>query len=449
MERNIWSRESRALALVVLLVAAAVAAPAAAVPQMVFRGADVSDTTALVGANVTITATVENIGDDGGGFTLEYSENGSQFTSNRVSVPANTERQFNESIQFDDPGVYRIRVNGEVAGDVRVRRAVADVETETDDQRTLVVQGRSVPTDESYAVDLPAATNRSFALEGWSTQSSGENYEQMLTEYSDLSAAADLPSENRSSLVGLLTVDSNVSVESAAMQFAIDDARLSDADLGQDEVTVFQRNGSRWEPLDTTVAEEGTRSAVYAANATTESDFAVGRIDADISVTDTSLSTETTETGQRLNLEATLRNDGSVDGEYVAGLLVNDEAVNTTTVTVPAAGETTVTLTHDVGSAGTYDMALNDTGAGSIVVTEGQIMDSSDESGDNGTGTDEAGEENTESIGGSLPDVVPATIFGIDTLYVGGTVGAVLGLLLGVLLMSRRGGGGNTGDFEL
>ena len=465
MQRDIWSHGKRGrrfatLALVVLLVGGAAVAPAAAVPQMVFQNAGLSETTALVGEEVTVTATVENIGDTGGGYTLEFTRNGTQFASQRVSVPSETRLTFNQSVAFDSPGTYQIRVNGNTAGFLTVQRAVARVGETSASGRTLNVQARSVPTDDSYAVALPAS-NQSFRLDGWSVQTTESNYEQVLTAYTDPSASGvDLPSESQSSLVGLLTVDSNVTIENATMQFVINDSRLQDAGLEQEAVTVFQYDGSRWVPLETTVVEERTQSAVYEATGTAESEYAVGQIDASISAVDTVLRTEPTASGQQLIVEAELRNDGSVDGTYESSLSVNGGEVNATTTTVPAAGETTVTLTHEVTDAGTYQLSFGDTSVGSIVITEGQVTSGTDgdaETTESGTATDAAESTDTGSapsdIGDVLPDSVPESVLGIDTLYVGSAVGIVVGILIGVLVMGRRGGGGpggrNTGGFEL
>ena len=457
MQPNRWSQSSggraTALALAALLVAAAFTAPAAAIPRMVFQNASVSETTALVGENVTVTATVENIGEDGGGYTLSYTRNGTEFSSERVEVPAETRRQFTESLSFDSPGTYLIRVNGNRAGTVTVERAVARVDSESPDQRTVSVLARSVPAAETTTIDLPPATNRSFAVEQWSVRTAGSNYDQVLTESRNRSATGVvLPSPEQSSLVGVVRVDSNVSVEEATMRVAVTDAGLSQAGIEQDEVTVFQHNGSRWEPLETTVVEQRTQGAVYEATGTTDTEYAIGSIDASVSLVETSIRTESTPNGQRLVLDGELRNDGSVDGEYVGTLSVNGETVNTTTVTVPAAGERTVTLTSDVTDAGTYELALSGTNAGSVVITEGQVAaGTSDGTAGGGDQTDEAG---TDSGGIELPDAVPATLFGVDTLYVGAGLGIVLGILIGVLVMARRGGsggsgGGNTGGFEL
>lgn len=452
MQPDKWSQWQRgrsvALVFVLLLVGAAVATPVTAAPRMVYRGADVSDTTALVGENVTVTATVENIGDDGGGYSLEYTRNGSQFASSRVTVPAETRRQFNETVQFDSPGTYEIRVNGNTAGVVQVERAVASVDEQTPTQRTIDVRARSVPANESVTVDVPPATNRSFTLEQWTVRTAGGSYDQVLTEYSNLSSApVTLPDGEQSDLVGLLTVDSNVTVDGTTMRFAVNDSRLASAGLTQEEVTVFQRNGSQWEPLETTVVEQRTQSAVYEATGTSESEYVVGRLNASVSVVDPVIRNEPTESGQRLFLDATLRNDGSVDGEYTATLVVNGDDVNTTTVTVPAAGERSVTLSHEVGDSGTYTMALGDANAGRIVISEGQV---STDAPDGDGATEEPAQSTDRAADGDggdlLPGSVPQTIFGIETLYVGGGIALLLGLLLVVGVMARRGGGGGGGN---
>jgi PGF-pre-PGF domain-containing protein len=449
-----------ALVFGVLLVGAAFATSAAAVPQMVFRGSDVADETVLVGENVTVTATVENIGDSGGGFTLEYSRNGTQFASDRVTVSSETERHFNRSVSFDSPGAYEITVNGDTAGVVTVSRAVATVDSETADQRTVNVRARSAPTNESATVS-PPSSNRSFALEQWSVHTQSANFNQVVTEYTNLSSSTVvLPPENESSLVGLLTADSNVTVENATMRFAIEDSRLDEAGIDQSQVTVFQHTDDSWEPLETTVVEQRTQSAVYEATGTSETEYAVGSIDASISVADTSLQTESTESSQLLRVVATLQNDGSVAGTYNGTLTVNGAEENATTVTVPAAGEETLTLTHEVTDAATYELALGDTSVGSVVITEGQVTsgsatdsgatESSVDGGATATADDQQTDGGASPAGDVLPDSVPATIFGIDTLYIGAGAGLVLGMLIGALVMSRRGGGGDDmGGFEL
>jgi hypothetical protein len=441
MQPEPWSQQrSRiaSLALVVLLVGSALAAPAAADPQMYFDGADVEHESVLVGENVTVNAYVENIGDSGGGYELNYARNGSRFASEWVTVDAGENRQFNESVAFEEPGTYEITVNGERAGLVEVRQAVATVEETTDDRRTMALRGQSVPTGERHAVALPSSANRSVALDRLSVRTAGSNYEGTLTEYADpAEAGVDLPPENDSTLVGLATVDSNESVEAATVRFAVADARLDDAGLDREAVTVFQRNESRWEPLETDVVAERNGTTVYEASATAGTAYAAGRVDAGVSVVGSSIDTEPVESGQRITFDATLKNAGSVDSEYEGALTVDGEAVNSTTVTVPAASERTVTLSYVVTESGNYELALGDSARSTVIVTEAQAS--------GGTEADEAAQSGPVGENSLLPDPVPAGVLGVNTLFIG--VGVALALVVATLLL-RRGGDSGGGGFE-
>jgi len=407
----------------------AFASAAAASPSMYFRGGSVSETSVIVGENVTVTGTVENVGDSSGGFTFEFERNNTEFASPRVTVESDERRSVNRTIRFDSPGTYEITVNDDLAGYVEVRPTDVRVDQETADERRLSVRARDVSTSAAQAYDVPAATNRSFALERWSVRTVSGTYNQTLTEYSTpANASIPVPADDRATLVGLLTVSSDATVESTTTRFAVDRSSLQRAGLTESTVTVYQRNGTRWEAVATTVTESTTERVVYEASGTGGAAYAVGDIDTGVSVVDSTLRTDATDSGQRITLEATVSNDGSVDTPYDAAMLVDGAQVNSTTVTVPGDGERTVVLAHEVTEADSYEIALNDRNAGTVVITSGQVSD--------GSGSD------AES-GGVLDDVsvpLPATVFGIDSLYVAGGAGIVLGLLIGIAVLSRRGG---------
>lgn len=447
MQPRHWSQQrSRivSLALVTLLLGSALAAPAAAAPQMYFDGAELGQESVLVGENVTVYAEVDNIGSDGGGYELNYAYNGTEFSSEWVTIDAGEDRQFNESVQFEEPGTYDITVNGERAGFLEVRQAVATVDETADGQRTLALRGQSVATDEQHPVALPSSANRSVALDALSVRTAGANYEGTVTEYADpTEASVTLPPANDSTLVGLVTVDSNETIDAATVRFAVDDARLDDAGLDEDAVTVFQRNESRWEPLETDVVAERNGSTVYEASPTTGSAYALGRVDAGAAVVGSSIETAPVDAGQRLMFDATLRNDGSVDADYEGTLTVNGEAVNSTTVTVPAASERTVTLSYVATEAGNYELALGDSARSTVIVTEAQASGGTESSG--GSQADTGGEN------ALLPDPVPASLFGVNTLFIG--IGVALVLVVTTLLLrwgggGSGGGGGGGGGFE-
>jgi hypothetical protein len=203
-------------------------------------------------------------------------------------------------------------------------------------------------------------------------------------------------------------------------------------------VTVFQRNESRWEPLETAVVAERNETTVYEASATAGSAYAVGRIDAGVAVVGSAIETEPVESGQRISFDATLSNRGSVDADYEGALTVNGDAVNTTTVTVPAASERTVTLSYVATEPGSYTLALDDSARSTVVITEAQASGADGESGE-GSQSGASGGENA-----LLPDPVPSSVLGVNTLFVG--VGVALVLVVSTLLLRRGGNGG--GGFD-
>jgi len=453
MQRQLWSfavggRRTVTLCVVALLLAGAAVGTVAADPRLFVSGGSVESNTAIVGDDVDITVRVSNTGSDGGAIDVPIKRNGGTLSTPRVQVDADSEKRVTETVTFEEPGNYTITAgkNDRRIGTIRVSRTAASVANEQADSRTISVRGGSVPTGEPYAVDLPAATNRSFALERWTAQTAASSYEQQIVEYSTPSAApVTLPAGDAATVASVVTVDSTAEIERATMRFSLNRSRLRALDLERSQVTMYHRNGSRWEPLETSVVETRTDRVVYEATATSFSTYAVGSIESDISVQSTAIQASASENGQRLSLNAVLNNTGEVDGEYDLALSVNGEEVNTTTATVPAGETRTVMLSHEVGAAGTYEMALNGNSAGSLDISDEEIdsvpEENNGESDDGGLLADD----------GPVLGPLPATILGFDTLYLGGGIGVGLAVFLGILLLLRRGGdsgGGNSSGFD-
>jgi len=447
MQEQLWSsavggRRTATLWVVALLLTGAAVGTVAAQPALFVAGGSVESNTAVVGEAVNVTVVVKNAGSSGGGLTVPVKLNGSTVSTSRAVITSSDgSDRINETVQLDEPGLYVVTAGerNTKVGTIRASRADASVSAERADSRNISVRGRSVPTDESYALDLPPAANRSFALERWTARTSASSYEQHLVEYSTASAApVALPEDDAATVAGVVTVNSTAEIERATMRFSVNRSRLRALDLEQSEVTMYHRNGDRWEPLETSVAGTRTDSIVYETEATSFSTYAIGRIEPDVTVRSTAIQAGPTESGQRLQLEAALNNSGAVDGEYNLTLSVNGDAVNTTTATVPADGERTVKITHEVEEAGTYEMSLNGNRAGSIDISNGDI--------NSGSGGSELLADDGPVLG-----PLPATVFGFDTLYIGGGIGIALAVFFGILLVLRRGGdsgGGNASGFD-
>ena len=437
-----------AIGLIVLLVGSLFASAAAADAAIGIPKAGVSATEATVGENVTVSAQVVNVGDSGGGDTVEFERNGTTygtrwatFETTRVSLAADERQTINATIQFDRPGTYALRVNNKRAGVVTVTSTRARVESATDSQRRLDFRANDVSKTEAIEFDIPAS-NRSVALQRWSPTTGQSSFQQYLTEYTNRSETpVDLRSSADSPLFGVIDFESEDEFRESTMRIGVDDSVVANASLDRDEVVIYQRNGAGWEPLSTSVADEGPNRTVYEATATRATAYAVGRIDPNISLANTSYRSVESANGVRLEVEGRLRNTAPMAGTYVGSLRVNGETVNQTTVTVPASDEANVSLSYEVTEAGEYRLALNRTRVGSVLVTGGQIADS--QSTESSAGVDTG--VSPGGVADTVDGAIPPTVLGIDTLYLGGGLAIALSVFVVVLLLLRRGGGGGGG----
>ncbi|WP_277541315.1 hypothetical protein [Haloarcula laminariae] len=458
MQPTDWSPTERghrvlAFGLVVLLLGS-MASVAAANSAFGVRKAEVSATTATVGENITVTGEVVNVGDQGGGFTFEFKRNGTRygtrwttFESQRVQgIGPDERRTANATIQFDEPGTYALRVNDRKAGVVTVVASRARVASETDTQRRLDVKASGVSASESVDLDIPPS-NRSVALQRWSTTTGQSSFQQYLTEYTNASETPENVSwPAQATLFGVVDFESEDGFESSTMRIGVSDAVIANSALARDEVTVYERDGAAWEPLSTSVAADGANRTVYEATATRDTSYAVGRIDPSISVENTSYGSTVRGNSAQLSVDVRLRNHGAVAGTYRGEMRVNGETVNTTTVTVPANGTADTTISHSVTEPGQYRLAVNGTSVGSVFIPSEQFDDAQQ------TGTAATG--GGPIVGGGddpLPDAVPATVLGVNTVYLVGGLVIALGAFVVILLLLRGGGdggGGRPDDFD-
>jgi hypothetical protein len=437
----------------VAIVAGAVGGTVAAEPRLFVPGGSLETKETLVGDDVNVTVRVKNTGEDGGALTVDIRRNGTTVASERVVVESDSEVRITKAIAFDEPGTYEIRANDVRIGTVRAQRATTRVTNVANESRTVEIRGGGVPTTEPYAIDVPAATNRSFTIERWAVEASEDRFTHEVTEYTTPSASSvTLPDDEGTAIVGVVTVGSTGDVDAVTMRFAVDRATLRDADIDADALAVYSQDGATWTEAETSVVEERTESVVYEARTTEFATLAVGSIQPIFDVEETNLRTVQTDAGRQLVVEAVVSNSGSVDGEYEATMSVNDEVTNSSITQIPAGEERTVTLTHEVTTAGDFQVALNGRSAGSVVITEGQVgteppgqTDTRTETDTPGGGNGDGGDGGADGGDGGLPDGVPETIAGLDTIG----VGVALLVFFGALALLRRGDGGGGSDFEL
>lgn len=246
-------------------------------------------------------------------------------------------------------------------------------------------------------------------------------------------------------------------VEEMAIRFSIDRDALGDTD--PESVVVFRRSDDGdWERRETEVLDEETvevsglsEDRVHFVARTTEfSTFAVAAHTDRIGVRNVTLADEALETGAETTVTATVENAGGAAGERTLALTADGETLESETVALAPDESTTVTFPVGFDEDGAYDLAVDGTSAGTLLVGDGTGSsdggdraatdggESPDVDGENGAVTDgsgpDASDDDSASSAADAPTEEPG---GFGVLELAGLVG-VLAVLLGWLAVIRR-----------
>jgi hypothetical protein len=176
---------------------------------------------------------------------------------------------------------------------------------------------------------------------------------------------AGVPALDGATPVGYFTVDAGVAdrtVRQATVSFELADGSLP-ADASLDDVAVFRYHDGAWQRLET------SRSGrTFSARTPGFSAFAVAVAHSNVAVTDATLADGELAVGGTASVEVMLSNDGRADGTQQVAVTAGGEVVASREVTVPAREETTVTLSWTPDEAGSYEVAVGDTDAGTLSV---------------------------------------------------------------------------------
>ncbi|WP_248517544.1 CARDB domain-containing protein [Salinarchaeum laminariae] len=93
-----------------------------------------------------------------------------------------------------------------------------------------------------------------------------------------------------------------------------------------------------------------------------------------------SASADATEvsTGESVDVTAEIQNDGNASGQYTATLTADGQSVDSATVSVTANDAESVTLTTSFGQSGSYQLAVDGESAGTVTVSDGASVTTSD-----------------------------------------------------------------------
>ena len=270
--------------------------------------ASLDETTITEGESVEVAADVENVGDRDGTFTAELVVDGAVVDTQDVHVEAGSAETVSFVESFADPGEYEIEVNDAHAGTLTVEEEPeADLEvTEADLESSTITEG----------------------------------------EYVEVMATVENTGDSEGSMTVNLVVDGTVE-ESTEITVPANDATT---------VTFT------YEPSDPGEYEFGVND-VHAGTLTVEEEP-----EASFEVSEATLSDGTIEAGESVDATATVENVGDAEGSYEVELVVDGQTVETVTVTLDAGESTTVQFSRTFDDAGEYEIAVDDTHAGTLEV---------------------------------------------------------------------------------
>jgi hypothetical protein len=418
------STQSVRFAVACLLAGLLCSGAALAAPTIFLLDADLAEKEVIAGENITVDATLKNSG-DGGFITISLSPNESgDSTSKRVRVNGDSKRVVALNTTIDTPGKYTLVVNDGTRKERTGTLTVSDIKvtntTTRADGRNVTVRGGTAKG--SLTAALPTAPNQTIAVESVTVGAPGSAFNRTVSTYGPPeNASFEVPDDGGATILGAIELSGTDGVTTTGLQVTVTNSSLANESVPTDAVQLYQANGIGYEAVDT--VRNQSRDGVVVLNATTTSSdqYLVGTLSPRFTVTNTAINTGSTDGGKRINLTATVRNDGPIAGSYKAPLRVNGDTVSTETVTVQPGESTTVIVTHTVTSDGDYDISLGNQSVGSVVLTTGASDSPATGQGDG----DEAAPI------GEVPGVGPVSMTQV-------AVGAGIILLGGALVLFRR-----------
>jgi hypothetical protein len=224
-------------------------------------------------------------------------------------------------------------------------------------------------------------------------------------------------------------------VDAMTVRFSADRDHLNATGVDPEDVTLYrQTDAGEWEEKPVEVVDPEVvrlmglpEDRVHFRATTTEfSTFAVAERVPRFDVTEAAVAPEAIEPGEAAKVTATLRNGGGAAGERAVTLTADGDPVANETVALAPNETATVALSASFDAAGAYDLAVDGTPVGALVV--------GDPAGD-GAGESTAAESPDDGDGAADgPTEEPS---GIDPVRLGGLLAAFLLSVAGLALYRR------------
>ncbi|MFC4549572.1 MULTISPECIES: S8 family serine peptidase [Halorussus] len=219
----------------------------------------------------------------------------------------------------------------------------------------------------------------------------------------ELRASADSPSgvgapdgETLGYLTATPTYVTNADLDSVGMRFSVAESEVETPE----NVALYRYDAGSWNRLETTAVGREDGRYVLRADAAGVGAFAVGVERPAFEVADANLAETSVESGETVEVTATVENAGDGNGTYEARLTVDGRTVATKEVAVPAGESKTVTFARTF-DAGQHAVAVGGVSAGTLSVGDGAATTTggASSSGDGGEDGDVGGDGGVPGLG--------------------------------------------------
>ncbi|OYR42841.1 CARDB domain-containing protein [Halorubrum sp. Hd13] len=365
--------------------------------------ASLGDDTILAGGTAVVSAEVTNVGDTEGTFNLEFratNQDGTTETVDTRSVMLGGGESQTVELRgaIDEPGEYDVQINQTAAGTLMIESpanlAVTDAELEGDvvDAGEEVTVSATIENtgDREGTLSVSAAAGGDVKTTEAVTVGPGETRTQQLTytataagEYEitvngmtaetltvirpatfrttnpDIESDTVLESEPTEVTATIVNVGTESGTHTATLVVDGESVATQALDIGpgDSETVVFSRAFDEADEYAIAVNNDtaGTLSVLEPAN---------------VSIRETTLSSETITAGESVTVTVVLTNDGDVDGELTTQLRDGNATLGTDIRTVGPDANETVRFNRTFETSGDYDLAVNNDGVGTLAVLE-------------------------------------------------------------------------------
>lgn len=227
-------------------------------------------------------------------------------------------------------------------------------------------------------------------------------------------------------------------VDEMTIRFSADPDHLNATGTAPEDVALYrQTDAGEWEEKPVEVVDEGVveimglpEDRVHFRATTTEfSTFAVAAREPRFDVTEATVAPEAIDSGDEATVRATLRNGGGAAGERSVTLTADGDPVANETIALAPNETATVALGGTFETAGAYELAVDGTTVGTLLVGD----PAGDGAGDDAGGSATAGGSGDAQGGAGLTEE-PS---GIDFAALGGLLVALVVSVTGLALFRR------------